>query len=152
MAGSCTDRPINPRFWPICSAETLRHAGQSEGVIDLRIPVVLFPVALALSGCQRPEMDAQRGMCGAGDLRPWSPVEAAATPASDLRALADADPNFPGAAPMNHETWFALPSGEIMLCQSNALPQDSCVGQWWQFQRSGEGHRITAQSAWVCLT
>lgn len=120
----------------------------------MRMSVVLVPVmlALTLSGCQTLAPEPQRGQCGIGDHRPWSEVTEAMTPASELQALAEANPNFPGTNQFDHESWYALPTGEFMLCRSIAPPQHSCSGQWWQFQRSGESHVITAQDAWICIT
>lgn len=112
---------------------------------------VLILALLLVASCQTLSAEEQRGFCGYGDHRAWVPIDEPASRAGNMRALADAHPNFPGSNAYGRETWYALTEGEVMLCRSDGEPRRSCAGQWWQFRSSGDQPAITAQDAWLCF-
>lgn len=109
---------------------------------------------LLLAACQgTPDRFDYRSSCGWGDNRPWELVDSLPTDREGYYRLADEHPNLK-TDPRGYsvESWFFLPTGELMLCRSDGPPKDSCVGEWWQFEGTGDGLRMSAQSAWVCVT
>jgi hypothetical protein len=116
------------------------------------VRAVLILAVLLAASCQTLSAEEVRGFCGHGDHRAWVRIDEPALHAGDMRALADAHPNFPGSNAYGRETWYGLPEGEVMLCRSDEAPRRSCSGQWWQFRLSGDQPEITAQDAWLCFT
>jgi hypothetical protein len=47
------------------------------------------------------------------------------------------------------EQWFVAASGKRMLCRKE---KSSCMGEWWQFQGTGDRAAIAKQDAWICVT
>jgi hypothetical protein len=113
---------------------------------------ILILGGLLVASCQTLSAEEERGSCAYGDHRPWVRIEEPAAHATEMRALAEAHPNFRGSNAYGRETWYALPEGEAMLCRSDEAPRRSCSGQWWQFRLSGDQLEITAQDAWICVT
>lgn len=82
------------------------------------------------------------------DPRPWSRIDEPVSIADQLRALADTSADSGGSNVYKRETWFSLPSGEIMLCRTD---EHSFSGEWWLFKVSEGGPSITDHESWIMV-
>lgn len=109
--------------------------------------------AFILSGCMTTPRMQDRKTCGADGNTNWVTLRTAPQMASELRAAADAHPNFPaGLARYRRELWLSQGAGKLVLCRSDERPHNSCSGEWWRFERNSNGWQIAAQDAWICVT
>jgi hypothetical protein len=118
------------------------------------IPYASFGLATLVAACQStPDRFDYRAQCGWDDDRNWELVQVLPETIEKYRALADENPNLKtDPREFSVESWFSLPSGELMLCRTDGSPNDSCVGEWWQFENTENEPSIIAQSAWICVT
>lgn len=108
-------------------------------------------VCAALVGCQTTTFQFDyRSSCGGDDDRSWGLAYDLPDDLLDFRAAADLSSDTNRAFPV--ESWFSLPSGELMLCRTEFAPLHSCNGEWWQFRRDGGEIVVTEQSWWTCVT
>lgn len=106
-----------------------------------------------LASCQVIRSPDYRGECGAGDLRPWVLAEPSPTDRSLILAAAEAHAleDEIKAYPYSVDSWFTLPSGEVMLCRSAGPLRDAPGGKWWQFEKGLGGWRVISNYCWGCV-
>jgi len=125
-------------------------------VRSARVAAAIVLLAISgVSGCATTQGWRRHTFCAIDDTRPWTMSAAPPTNAAELSALADAHPNYPNAGrPRQTDTWFSLPTGEIMLCRTDGpLMKSYCDGEWWQFREDDGVFVITSPpNAWVCVS
>ena len=119
--------------------------------------LALLTIIYLLTACSTTndsiDPDDYRGNCGWHDKRDWQLAHKFSGNIEMLRSLADSNPNFAGGYNwMPVESWFSLPTGELMLCRTDREPYASCSGQWWQFEKHGSDFVIVEKSGWICVT
>ncbi len=132
----------------------------SSGVMRPSALISVFTcLALALSGCASPRAGQgaydYRGSCGSPgrNEKAWKLVGKIPRDVAELRLLADYYPPASGdLSGYSVESWFEMPSGDVMLCRTEGAPQGACITTWWAFCHEADTWRVVDKGALVCVT
>ena len=117
------------------------------------LAILVLPLMTHIfSGCTSIPVAEARGGCARGDVRDWRLTQAPRKEASVFRDLIygpDADTELQ-LFEYSVETWYSLPSGELMICQSAGPLSKAPGGSWAQFGKSNGSWRIISHGCWGC--
>ena len=117
-------------------------------------PFLAAAIAMSLFGCASSFAPDFRGECASSDRRPWVLAQIPhGEEMSNVRSVLDA-PQDKEEMQCDHysvESWFKLPAGDLMLCQSAGPLRRAPSGSWRQFVRAGQQWRIVGSGSWGCI-